>query len=75
MWHPFYLLGLILWVLVALWPAFIAKGKGYSFLLFFIISIPFWFITLIVAALMRPRGATASSQRHSVDLDEDDDVV
>jgi hypothetical protein len=60
MWHPFYLLGILLWVLVALWPAFIAKGKGYSFILFWLISIPFWWITLFVTLIMKPRAAQSA---------------
>lgn len=51
----------ILWVLIAFWPAFIAKGKGYSFLLFFILSLPFWWIMLFVALFLPDKlGPTAT---------------
>lgn len=50
-----------LWILVAFWPAMIAKGKGYSFLLFFILSLPFWWIMLFVALFMPDKsGPTAA---------------
>ena len=43
---------LFLWLLIAFWPATIAKGKGYSFLLFFLLSLPFWWIMLFVALFL-----------------------
>jgi hypothetical protein len=49
-----------LWILVAFWPAFIAKGKGYSFLLFFILSLPFWWIMLFVALFMPDKNGPAA---------------
>jgi hypothetical protein len=48
MWYGFGILGLILWVLVALWPARVAASKGRSFLGYFLLSIPFWWITLFI---------------------------
>lgn len=45
----FIVLGCVLWLLAALAPPIIARRKGYSFLFFFLISIPFWWITLFVA--------------------------
>lgn len=44
------ILGLIAWVLIAIWPAQIASKKGHSFILWFIVSLFFWWITLFVAA-------------------------
>ena len=43
-----FLLGMILWVLLALWPAMLAKRKGYSFMLFLILS---WFVSFIITLL------------------------
>ena len=51
----FIILGTILWIAVALWPAFIARRKGYSFLLFFLISLFFWWITLFVTLFMKDK--------------------
>ena len=52
----FIILGVILWVAIALWPASIAKRKGYSFILFFTISLFFWWITLFVTLFMKDRN-------------------
>jgi hypothetical protein len=39
---------LFFWVIIALWPAFVAKGKGHSFFGWFLLSLFFWWITLFV---------------------------
>ncbi len=39
---------LFLWVIVALWPASIAKQKAHSFFGWFVLSLFFWWITLFV---------------------------
>lgn len=55
----FIILGVVLWVAVAFWPALIARRKGYSFILFLILS---WFvsfiITLLVVALLKDKTIT-----------------
>ncbi|MDQ5886583.1 MAG: hypothetical protein QG628_980 [Patescibacteria group bacterium] len=53
MWYIFIL---FLSVLIALWPAMIAKGKGHSFFLYFLISIPFWWITFFVVLFLKDRN-------------------
>lgn len=59
----FVVLGIVLWVILAFWPAYLAKKKGYSFILFLILS---WFvsfvITLIVAALLKDKTMTAADR-------------
>jgi uncharacterized sodium:solute symporter family permease YidK len=45
----------IIWICVAFWPARVAGRKGHSFLGFFIISLFFWPVTLIVAYLVADR--------------------
>lgn len=45
-------LAIVVWVIVALWPARVASRKGYNFLLFFLLSLPFFIITLILAYVM-----------------------
>jgi hypothetical protein len=47
---------LFLWVLVAIWPAMLAKQKGYNFWLFFIISLFFWWITLFVVLFLKDKN-------------------
>lgn len=46
---------LFLWIMVAIWPASIASRKGYSFWLYFIISLFFWWITLFVVMFMKDK--------------------
>lgn len=48
----FIFMGIIAWLIFAFWPAWVAQRKGYSFWLFFLISLPFFFITLFVVYLM-----------------------
>lgn len=56
------ILGLIAWVLIAIWPARVAGNKGHSFLLWFIISIFFWWITLFVVYFgLTDKNRTAKS--------------
>ncbi len=57
-----YLLGLILWIIVAFWPARVASRKGYSFILFFLISLPFFWITLFVVYAMKDKNQAAPQQ-------------
>ena len=59
----FILLGMFLWLVLAIWPAYLAKVKGYSFFLFLILS---WFVsfflTLIVVLLLKDRNTTAADK-------------
>ncbi len=54
-WFGLGLLGLIIWVLIAFWPARVARRKGHSWLLFFIFSLFFFPAALIVAYLVPDR--------------------
>jgi len=49
------ILGLIIWILLAFWPARVAGRKGHSFIGFFIFSIFFFPAALIVAYVVRDR--------------------
>lgn len=42
-------IGLIIWLAIAFWPARVAARKGNSFLLYFIISLFFFPLALILA--------------------------
>jgi ABC-type Mn2+/Zn2+ transport system permease subunit len=56
------IIGLVLWIVLAIWPAMIAKRKGYSFALFFILAIFIsWLITLIIALVIKDKNETAES--------------
>jgi hypothetical protein len=49
---------IIIWILLAFWPARVAGRKGHSFFLFFIFSLFFFPAALIVAYLVRDRRRT-----------------
>ena len=46
---------LIIWVLIAFWPARVARRKGHSFILYFIFSLIFFPLALLTAYLVRDR--------------------
>ncbi len=50
-------IGLLIWILIAFWPARVAARKGHSFFLFFIFSLIFFPAALIVAYLVGDRRA------------------
>ena len=53
-------LGIVAWIIIAIWPARIASKKGHSFILWFFISISFWWITLFwVNFGLKDRNRTA----------------
>jgi len=49
----------IIWVALAFWPARVAGRKGHSFIGFFILSLFFWPLSLVLAYLVRDRRAVA----------------
>ena len=55
-WFGFGILALVIWILIAFWPARVASRKGHSFLLFFIFSLIFFPLALLVAYLVRDRS-------------------
>ena len=48
---------LIIWILIAFWPARVARRKGHSFIGYFIFSLIFFPLALITAYLVRDRTA------------------
>ncbi len=59
----FIILGIVLWVFLAFWPAKLAQNKGYSFILFLLLS---WFvsfvITLIVVIFLKDKTETEADR-------------
>ena len=54
------ILFLVIWIAIAFWPARVAARKGHSFFLFFLFSLVFFPLALLVAYLVDDRGlATA----------------
>ena len=54
-WFGVGVVGFIIWVAIAFWPARVAGRKGHSWLLFFIFSLFFFPAALITAYLVRDR--------------------
>lgn len=49
------ILGLIIWILIAFWPARVAGRKGHSFIGYFILSLFFFPLALILAYVVKDR--------------------
>ncbi|HUV11864.1 MAG TPA: hypothetical protein VMX12_12880 [Acidimicrobiia bacterium] len=54
-WFGFGILGFIIWFLLAFWPARVAGRKGHSFLGYFVLSLFFFPLALIMAYVVRDR--------------------
>jgi hypothetical protein len=59
MWFGIGIIGLIIWIAIAFWPARVAGRKGHSFIGFFIFSLVFFPAALIVAYMVRDRRVLA----------------
>jgi hypothetical protein len=55
MWVGVGIVGLIIWILIAFWPARVASRKGHSFIGFFLLSLLFFPLALIMAYVVRDR--------------------
>lgn len=56
-------LGVALWIILAFWPAVIARRKGYSFILFLICALVIsWLLTLIVVLFLHDKNETEQSR-------------
>jgi ABC-type Mn2+/Zn2+ transport system permease subunit len=55
MWFGVGIVGLIIWIAIAFWPARVAHRKGHSFLGFFLLSLLFFPLALIMAYVVRDR--------------------
>ena len=58
-WWLWTILIVVIWVLIAFWPARVARRKGHSFFLFFIFSLFFFPLALLVAYLVGDRRRAA----------------
>lgn len=54
-WFAFGLIGFIIWVAIAFWPARVAARKGHSFLGYFLLSLLFFPLALILAYVVSDR--------------------
>ena len=55
MWFGVGIIGVIIWIAIAFWPARVAGRKGHSFLLYFILSLFFFPLALILAYVVPDR--------------------
>jgi uncharacterized membrane protein SirB2 len=55
MWFGVGIIGLIIWIAIAFWPARVAGRKGHSFIGYFILSLIFFPLALIMAYVVRDR--------------------
>ncbi len=50
----------IIWIAIAFWPARVASRKGHSFLLYFLLSLVFFPLSLILAYVVSDRRAAGA---------------
>jgi len=55
MWFGVGIIGLIIWIAIAFWPARVAARKGHSFLGYFVLSLFFFPLALIMAYVVADR--------------------
>jgi hypothetical protein len=60
-WVGLGILGLIIWVALAFWPARVAGRKGHSFIGYFILSLFFFPLALVMAYVVHDRHAVQVS--------------
>jgi len=61
MWIGIGIIGLIIWVALAFWPARVAGRKGHSFFGYFILSLFFFPLALIMAYVVQDRTSLATA--------------
>lgn len=54
-WFGLGIIGLVIWIALAFWPARVARRKGHSFLGYFILSLFFFPLALILAYVVHDR--------------------
>jgi len=59
MWYGIGIMGLIVWIAIAFWPARVAGRKGHSFVGYFLLSLFFFPLALIMAYVVQDRRAFA----------------
>ena len=61
MWFGLGIIGLIIWIAIAFWPAGVAARKGHSAIGYFILSLAFFPLTLIMAYVVQDRSGLAAA--------------
>jgi hypothetical protein len=60
MWWGFSIVGIIIWVAIAFWPARVAGRKGHSFFGYFLLSLLFFPLSLIMAYMVQDRRSAVA---------------
>jgi energy-coupling factor transporter transmembrane protein EcfT len=55
-WFGLGIIGLIIWIAIAFWPARVAARKGHSFIGYFLLSLLFFPLSLIMAYVVDDRS-------------------
>ena len=58
-WWVWSIVVVAIWIAIAFWPARVAARKGHSFVLYFLFSLIFFPLALIVAYMVRDRRVAA----------------
>jgi hypothetical protein len=56
-----YILLAVLWIAIAFWPARVAARKGHSFFLYFLFSLVFFPLALLVAYMVDDRRVASAT--------------
>jgi hypothetical protein len=56
MWWGLGIIGIIIWIAIAFWPARVAGRKGHSFIGYFLLSLLFFPLALIMAYVVKDRS-------------------
>lgn len=56
MWWGLGIIGIIIWIAIAFWPARVAGRKGHSFIGYFFLSLLFFPLALILAYVVEDRS-------------------
>ena len=57
MWLGVGIIGVIIWIAIAFWPARVAGRKGHSFIGYFVLSLFFFPLALVMAYVVSDRRA------------------
>lgn len=63
MWYGFGIVALIIWIVIAFWPARVAGRKGHSFFAYFLLSLLFFLffpLALVMAYVVKDRRVLAA---------------
>ena len=60
MWFGLGIIGLIIWIAIAFWPARVAGRKGHSFIGYFCLSLLFFPLSLLLAYMAKDRSTAVA---------------